>query len=111
MVFADIPPQTDSGQSFRTEYNGSLAMENVKVPLVYIAPDGHREDVTYARMLELLESGDYSAFKLRIVVDDDETMEETITRKLEEIFPFVPQKVLRLVSKAINFIINIFKKK
>ena len=111
LVFADIPPQTDSGQSFLTEYNGSLAMENVKVSLVYIAPDGHREDVTYARMLELLESGDYSAFKLRIVVDDDETMEETITRKLEEIFPFVPQKVLRLVSKAINFIINIFKKK
>ena len=111
LVFVDIPPNSDSGQSFLTEYNGSLAMENVKISLVYIAPDGHREDVTYARMLELLQSGDYSAFKLRIVVDDNETTEETIAKKLEEIFPFVPKKVLRIVSKAINFIVNIFKKK
>ncbi len=110
LVFADIEPNTDPGEAYMTEYNGSLALENVTVSLVYIAGDGSREQVTYARMLELLESGDYYAFKLRIDVGDDETMEELITRKLESILPFVPRKVLRIVSKAINFIVKIFKK-
>lgn len=111
LVFADMQLRPGTGQDFLTEYDGHLAMEQVKVSLVYISPDGNPEDVTYARMLELLQSGDYSAFKLRVIVSENEPIEETIVRKIVEIFPNMPKKVLRLVSKAINFIVNIFKKK
>ena len=85
-------------------------MNSVEITLLYISPDGEQTQVTYAQMIELLQSGDYRAFKLRIQ-SDEKTQEEIIAEKIEKLFPFLPKKILRVVSKAINFIVRIFKKK
>lgn len=115
LVFADIPADSVKQQSFTGEFFGSLTMHYVEVTLLYIREDGTQEEVTYDRMIELLQSGDYRAFKLRVSSTtqdgEEQTQEETIEQKLSEIFPFMPKRVLRLVSKAINFIVSIFKKK
>ena len=87
-------------------------MRHVEVTLLYVSPDGESEEITYARMTELIESGDFRAFKVRISSEDGSLVrEETIEQKLEAVFPFIPARILRAVSKAINFIIRIFTKK
>ena len=115
LVFADVPTQSVEYQTYTGDYFGCLTMHYVEVTIVYVSPDGEQGEVTYDRMIELLQSGDYRAFKLRVSTPTDngeeKTQEETIYEKLEEILPFMPRKVLRLVSKAINFIVSIFKKK
>lgn len=115
LVFADVPTQSVEYQTYTGDYFGCLTMHYVEVTIVYVSPDGEQGEVTYDRMIELLQSGDYRAFKLRVSTPtgggEEKTQEETIYEKLEEILPFMPRKVLRLVSKAINFIVSIFKKK
>ena len=116
LVFADVRAEDVAKQDYTgTTTDGCLVMFYVEVTLVYVSPDGEQREVTYDQMIELLQSGDYRAFKLRVSTPtgdgEEKTQEEIIYEKLEEILPFMPRKVLRLVSKAINFIVSIFKKK
>ena len=115
LVFADVPAQSVTPKDYTGIYDGCLTMHYVEVSLIYVSPEGEQETVTYDRMIELLQSGDYRAFKLRVSTPTDDgeekTQEEIIYEKLEAILPFMPRKVLRIVSKAINFIVSIFKKK
>ena len=110
IVFADVASDSVEQQDYTGEQSGCLVMNSVEITLLYISPDGEQTQVTYAQMIELLQSGDYRAFKLRIQ-SDEKTQEEIIAEKIEKLFPFLPKKVLRVVSKAINFIVRIFKKK
>ena len=114
LVFADVSTQSVTKQDYTGDYFGCLTMYYVEVTLLYVSPDGEQEEITYDRMIELLQSGDYRAFKLRVSSTSEEgeqkTQEEIIEQKLSEIFPHIPKKVLRIVSKAINFIVSIFKK-
>lgn len=115
LVFADIRAEDVAKQEYTgSTTDGCLTMYYVEVTLVYVSPDGEQRNVTYDQMIELLQSGDYRAFKLRVSTPtgdgEEKTREEIIYEKLEEILPFMPRKVLRLVSKAINFIVSIFKK-
>lgn len=116
LVFADVRAKDVEKQDYTgSTTDGCLTMFYVEVTLVYISPDGDQREVTYDQMIELLQSGDYRAFKLRVSTptgdDEEKTQEEIIYEKLEGILPFMPRKVLRIVSKAINFIVSIFKKK
>lgn len=110
IVFADVASDSVEQQEYTGEQSGCLVMNSVEITLLYISPDGEQTQVTYAQMIELLQSGDYRAFKLRIQ-SDEKTQEEIIAEKIKKIFPFLPKKILRVVSKAINFIVKIFKKK
>ena len=115
LVFADIRAEDVAKQEYTgSTTDGCLTMYYVEVTLVYVSSDGEQRNVTYDQMIELLQSGDYRAFKLRVSTPtgdgEEKTREEIIYEKLEEILPFMPRKVLRLVSKAINFIVSIFKK-
>ena len=110
IVFADVASDSVEQQDYTGEQSGCLVMNSVEITLLYISPDGEQTQVTYAQMIELLQSGDYRAFKLRIQ-SDEKTQEEIIAEKIEKLFPFLPKKILRVVSKAINFIVRIFKKK
>lgn len=116
LVFADVRAEDVSKQDYiGSDPDGCLTMFYVEVSLIYVSPDGEQREVTYDEMIDLLQSGDYRAFKLRVSTPTgngyEKTQEEIIYEKLEEILPFMPRKVLRLVSKAINFIVSIFKKK
>ena len=116
LVFADVKAEDISSREYTGSMpDGCLTMHYVEVTLLYISPDGEQSEITYDRMIELLQSGDYRAFKLRVTTPTDDgeekTQEEIIYEKLEDILPFMPRKVLRLVSRAINFIVSIFKKK
>lgn len=115
LVFADVKAEDVKKQDYTGNTpDGCLTMYYVEVTLLYIDPDGEQEEITYDRMIELLQSGDYRAFKLRVTSTTEEgeekTQEEIIEQKLTELFPHMPKKVLRLVSKAINFIVGIFKR-
>lgn len=113
LSFPDVPANNVPEEYVNAE-KGYVEMKYVEVSLIRVAPDGSREDVTYDQMIEMLESGDYDAFKLRVSTPSsdggEKTQEEIIYKKLEEILPIMPRKVLRLVSRAINFIVSIFKK-
>ena len=116
LVFADVRAEDVSKQDYiGSDPDGCLTMFYVEVSLIYVSPDGEQREVTYDEMIDLLQSGDYRAFKLRVTTPtgdgEEKTQEEIIYEKLEGILPFMPRKVLRLVSKAINFIVSIFKKK
>ena len=115
LVFADVKAEDISSREYTGSMpDGCLTMHYVEVTLLYISPDGEQSEITYDRMIKLLQSGDYRAFKLRVTSttgDEERTQEEIIEEKLAEIFPHMSKKVLRLVSKAINFIVSIFKKK
>ena len=110
LVFADAPADSVQQQPYTSAYNNSLVLHMVEVTLEYIVRDGKPEEITYDRMLELLQSGDYVAFRLRIFSDGKLFTEETIEAILAEWFPEVPRRVLQIVAKAINFIVRIFKK-
>ena len=114
LVFADVRAEDVPKQEYTgSTTDGCLTMFYVEVSLIYVSQDGEQREVTYNEMIDLLQSGDYRAFKLRVSTPtggEEKTQEEIIYEKLEEILPFMPRKVLRLVSKAINFIVSIFKK-
>lgn len=86
-----------------------FTLNNLYVSLKVVCGDNERE-ITFAELLELLESGNYDAFKLRI--KSDEVVEEsTFFEKVRDFFVGFVEDALRLMSKAVNFIVSIFKKK
>ena len=61
-------------------------------------------------MLELLESGDYDAFKY-IIESDDMNGEKTFIQKVSDFFAEITTNALRAISSVINFIARLFRKK
>ena len=87
----------------------SLTLMNLYVNLAVVRGDTE-ENITFEEMLELLESGDYDAFKY-IIESDDLNGEKTFIQKVEDFFANISENALRAISSVINFIAKLFKKK
>lgn len=87
----------------------SLTLTNLYVNLAVVRGDT-QEDITFEEMLELLESGDYDAFKY-IIESDDMEGEKTFLQKVEDFFMNIGENALRAISSVINFISRLFKRK
>ncbi len=96
---------------FENIENGTnnLTLTNLYVNLAVVRGDT-QENITFEEMLELLESGNYDAFKY--VLDSDTIdSEKTFLQKLEDFFAEITENALRAISSVINFIARLFKKK
>ncbi len=88
--------------------NTDLTLHNIYVSLSVLDEDGQHK-ISFAKMLELLESGNYDAFKLKIKSDESET-EKTFFEKIAESVEEFFENALKAISKVINFITKIFKR-
>lgn len=86
-----------------------LTLTNLYVNLAVVRGDS-QESITFEEMLELLESGDYDAFKF-IINSDDMNSEKTFIQKVEDFFAEITTNALRAISSVINFIAKLFKRK
>lgn len=86
-----------------------LTLTNLYVNLAVVRGDT-QENITFEEMLELLESGDYDAFKYIIESDDIDT-EKAFIQKVEDFFTNLTDNALRAISSVINFIAKLFRKK
>lgn len=87
----------------------NFALDDLYVSLKVVI-DGQEEQITFEKMFELLESGNYDAFKLKFNSESGET-EESFFEKIEEFFVGFYTSALRVITKAINFVVGLFKKK
>ena len=87
----------------------NFALDDLYVSLKVVI-DGQEEQITFEKMFELFESGNYDAFKLKFNSESGET-EESFFEKIEEIFVGFYTSALRVITKAINFVVGLFKKK
>ncbi len=87
----------------------SLTLTNLYVNLAVVKGDS-QENITFEEMLELLESGDYDAFKY-IIESDNMNGEKTFMQKVEDFFVNISENALRAISSVINFIAKLFRKK
>ena len=87
----------------------SLTLTNLYVNLAVVRGDS-QENITFEEMLELLESGDYDAFKY-IIESDDMNGEKTFIQKVEDFFVNISENALRAISSVINFIARLFRRK
>lgn len=88
--------------------NTDLSLHNIYVSLSVVDADG-KHQISFSKMLELLESGDYDAFKLKIKSDEEETEKSFFEKVAESVGEFFTS-ALKAISKVINFITKIFKK-
>lgn len=87
----------------------NLTLTNLYVNLAVVRDDT-QENITFEEMLELLESGDYDAFKY-IIESDDIAEEKTFLQKVEDFFTNLGENALRAISSVINFIARLFRRK
>lgn len=87
----------------------NFALDDLYVSLKVVI-DGQEEQITFEKMFELLESGNYDAFKLKFNSESGET-EESFFEKIEEFFVGFYTSAIRVITKAINFVVGLFKKK
>lgn len=88
--------------------NTDLTLHNIYVSLS-VLNSGNQHQISFAKMLELLKTGDYDAFKLTIE-SDEEVEEKTFFEKIADFFENIGTAALKAVSKVINFIAKLFKK-
>lgn len=86
-----------------------LTLTNLYVNLAVVRGDS-QENITFEEMLELLENGDYDAFKF-VIQSDDMNGEKTFIQKVEDFFAEITENALRAISSVINFIAKLFRKK
>lgn len=89
-----------------------LTFNNLYIVLRIVRGDTE-EKITFGRFLELLESGNLDAFKLDISSDEPESQgffEKLFNDIADGVDRFVI-RALNLMSKVVNFIVGIFKKK
>lgn len=79
-----------------------LILNNVYVSIVLVSENGE-QIVSFAKMLELLENGDYDAFKYKLVSDEKEEEGNLFTKFIK--------RALEFISKIINLIRKLFTKK
>lgn len=106
LIFADANPNIsikDDALEAETTPNG-LILNNVYVRLILVNENGE-QTVSFEKMLELLESGDYTAFKYNAKSDEKEE-EGTLFSKIVE----AVQRALQFISKLINLIRRLFKR-
>lgn len=106
LIFADANPNIsikDDALEAETTPNG-LILNNVYVRLILVNENGE-QNVSFEKMLELLESGDYTAFKYNAKSDEKEE-EGTLFSKIVE----AVQRALQFISKLINLIRRLFKR-
>jgi len=90
------------------EFNGNdLTFHNIYISLEVLYEDGQYR-ISFAKMLSLLESGNYDAFKL-IVETDEENREKTFFEKAAYFFETIGTAALKAISKIINVITKWFK--
>ena len=87
----------------------NFALNDLYVSLKVVV-DGREEQITFEKMFELLESGNYDAFKLKFQSESGET-EESFFEKVVEFFDNFFTSALSAISRAINTIVKLFKKK
>ncbi len=87
----------------------NLTLTNLYINLAVVRGDS-QENITFEEMLELLESGNYDAFKY-IIESDDIAGEKTFLQKVEDFFVSIGENALRAISSVINFIAKLFRRK
>ena len=87
----------------------SFALNDLYINISVIS-DGRERNIKFAEMIELLEKGEYDAFKLNIKSEEEET-EKTIFQKIGEFFNDIKEDLIKAVSKTINFFVRIFKRR
>ena len=100
-VFDDVIIIDQSSESF--------ALTDVYINLSVVF-NGQERNISFEQMIDLLEKGEYDAFKLKIKSDEEET-ERTFFQKIADFFTKVSEDLIRAVSKTINFFVRIFKRK
>lgn len=101
IIFSDFESADSSAQN--------LTLTNLYVNLAVVKGDT-QENITFEEMLELLENGNYDAFKY--VIDSDTIDgEKTFMQKVEDFFADLGENALRAISSVINFIAKLFRRK
>lgn len=107
LIFVDADPniniQDDEIDSEVTPRG--LILNNVYISLVHISEDGNRQNVSFAKMLEMLENDDYTAFKYHAKSDEQEEEGTLISKIVDNI-----RRALQFITKLINFIRNLIIK-
>lgn len=78
--------------------------------IIQVLKNDESETVSFARMFELLESGDYDAFKI-VINHGGEVIEKNIFQKIADFFEGISTNALRVIKRAVNFVASIFRKK
>ncbi len=89
--------------------SSNLTLTNLYVSL-RVVRENTESEITFGALLELLESGNYDAFKL-IISSDEQSGETTFFEKIADFFIKFGEDALKLISKVVNFVTNLFKKK
>lgn len=85
----------------------NFSLRNLYV-YIYAVRDG--EDISFEKMFDLLENGEYDAFRLKFISDETEE-EVSLQEKLHDFIEELRTAALRAIKNAVNFIVSIFKKK
>jgi len=94
------------GENLDVEYkNDSTIVNNVFIHFVLIDKDNNESIISYKQLRERLENGDYKTIKV-VARNDEKTETDTIATEK----PTFIKRIIKLVSKLINFIKKLFTK-
>lgn len=77
---------------------------------ISVLSNSEEKEVSFAEMIDLLRSGNYDAFKVNFKSDEIDGS-KTVFEKIADFFESIATNALKAISKAINFITGIFKRK
>lgn len=90
----------------RTAENFSL--RNLYVYIYAVKDD---ENISFDKMFKLLSNEEYDAFRLKFVSDNTEEESVSLSERIHDFIDELVTSALRVITKAINFVVGIFKKK
>ena len=109
LIFHGVEPDIVDVEDLENDASAQyLTFTNLYISLRAVK-NGAQENITFGEMLELLESGDYDAF-IFDVNSDENNQEVTVPSWKNTIDKFI-EDVVKAVSKLINFVAKLFKRK
>ena len=109
LIFHGVEPDIVDIEDLENDTTAQyLTFTNLYISLKAVK-NGTQENITFGEMLELLEDGDYDAFIFDLN-SDESNQEVTVPSWKNTIDKFI-EDVVKAVSKLINFVAKLFKKK
>ncbi len=109
LIFYGVEPDIVDVEDLENDVNAQyLTFTNLYISLKAVK-NGEQENITFGEMLELLEDGDYDAFIFDLN-SDESNQEVTVPSWKKTIDNFI-EDVVKAVSKLINFVAKLFKRK
>lgn len=109
LIFHGVEPDIVDVEDLENDASAQyLTFTNLYISLRAIK-NGAQENITFGEMLELLEGGDYDAFIFDLN-SDESNQEVTVPSWKKTIDNFI-EDVVKAVSKLINFVAKLFRRK